>query len=254
MSCSERGGPIAGGDRPVLRYPALFVTGTDTGIGKTVAATLLMRALRAAGVRVLGMKPIAAGCEPGPEGLLNEDVEALRNAASFPVERGLMNPYAFLPPVSPHLAAAEAGVSVDLATLRARLAELGRRCDVVIVEGAGGWYAPISETHTMADLARALDLPVVLVVGLRLGCLNHAFLTAEAIVAGGSVLAGWIANCIDPGMALQEANVATLKARLPCPLLGMVPHFDEAGQATAPEVQFDLAPLLVQTARQGSPA
>jgi len=225
------------------RRQAFFVTGTDTGVGKTVVSVLLMRALRDAGLAVLGMKPVAAGCEPGPEGPRNEDVEALRAAASFPVERERMNPYALLPPVSPHLAAARAGVRVDLDLLRSRLDELERRCDIVLVEGAGGWYAPVSETHTMADLARALDLPVVLVVGLRLGCLNHALLSAEAVVRGGSALLGWIANRIDPQMALAEENIATLAGRLPCPLLGVVPHLgDDASQA---EVRLDLSPLLL---------
>jgi dethiobiotin synthetase len=231
------------------RRPAFFVTGTDTGVGKTVVSVLLMRALRDAGLTVLGMKPVAAGCEPGPEGLRNEDVEALRAAASFPVERERMNPYAFLPPVSPHLAAARAGVRVDLDLLRSRLGELERRCDIVLVEGAGGWYAPVSETHAMADLARALDLPVVLVVGLRLGCLNHALLSAEAVVRGGSALLGWIANRIDPQMALAEENIATLAARLPCPLLGVVPHLGD--NARPAEVRLDLSPLLLD-AEEGS--
>lgn len=224
------------------RRKAFFVTGTDTGVGKTVVSVLLMRALRVAGLAVLGMKPVAAGCEKASDGLRNEDVEALRAAASFPVERELMNPYAFLPPVSPHLAAAAAGVRVDLDSLRSRLDELERRCDIVLVEGAGGWYAPVSDSHTMADLARALDLPVVLVVGLRLGCLNHALLSAEAIVRGGSTLLGWIANQIDPQMALAGENIATLAERLPCPLLGVVPHLCvDASQA---DVRLDLSPFL----------
>lgn len=231
------------------RHRAFFVTGTDTGVGKTVVSVLLMRALRDAGLTVLGMKPVAAGCEQGPEGLRNEDVEALRAAASFPVERELMNPYAFLPPVSPHLAAAAAGVRVDLDLQRSRLEELERRCDIVLVEGAGGWYAPVSEAQTMADLARALGLPVVLVVGLRLGCLNHALLTAEAIVAGGSKLLGWVGNRIDPRMALAEENTATLAGRLPCPLLGVVPHLGvDARQA---DVRLDLSPWLLD-AEEGS--
>ena len=153
-----------------------------------------------------------------------------------------MNPYAFLPPVSPHLAAAAAGVRVDPELLRARLEELKRRCDIVVVEGAGGWYAPVSAAHTMADLARALDLPVVLVVGLRLGCLNHALLSAESIVRGGSTLLGWVGNGIDPGMALAVENIATLAGRLPCPLLGVVPHLGvHARQA---DLRLDLSPWL----------
>lgn len=223
---------------------AFFVTGTDTGAGKTVVSVLLLRALRAAGFRVLAMKPVAAGCEPSPEGLRNEDVEALRAAASFPVERERMNPYAFLPPVSPHLAAARAGTAIDLNLLRERLDSLCSDAQLVLVEGAGGWYAPLSESATMADLARVLELPVLLVVGLRLGCLNHALLSAEAIARGGRALLGWVGNCIDPEMSLREENVRTLAARLPAPLLGVVPYLSESPQESSAHQGLDVRPLM----------
>lgn len=223
---------------------AFFVTGTDTGVGKTVVAARLMHALRGTGRQVLAMKPVAAGCEATPEGLRNEDVEVLRAAASFPIERQLMNPYAFEPAIAPHLAAAQAGVEIDFALLKSRLNSMRQRADSVIVEGAGGWYAPLSATKTMADLARVLDLPVVLVVGLRLGCLNHALLTAEAIVRSALPFPGWIANVIDPHMAQREGNLATLTARLPCPLLGVVPYVSDPAATAPAEVRFELAPLL----------
>lgn len=223
---------------------AFFVTGTDTAVGKTVVSVLLLRRLRAAGCTALAMKPIAAGCEATPEGLRNEDVEALRAAASFPVAREAMNPYVFVPPISPHLAAAQAGVAIDFALLRDRLEALRRQADMVLVEGAGGWYAPVSDTATMADLARALALPVVLVVGLRLGCLNHALLTAEAIVSSGLPFPGWIGNAVDPGMALRDENVATLVARLPAPLLGVVPFLSEPAQTSDAFTRLALGPIL----------
>lgn len=203
---------------------AFFVTGTDTGVGKTLVSVLLLRALRSRGLRALAMKPVAAGCEWVDGEWRNEDVEALREAASFSVERALMNPYAFEPAVSPHLAAGRAGVAVDFGRVRASLAQLRAQADVVVVEGAGGWLAPLGDTTTMADLAVALDLPVVLVVGLRLGCLNHALLTAAAVAASGLPLAGWVANAIDPAMALREENIRTLRPRIAAPLLGVVPH------------------------------
>lgn len=223
---------------------AFFVTGTDTGVGKTVVSVLLLHALRAAGKRVLAMKPVAAGCEQTPDGLRNEDVEALRAAASVPVERDRMNPYAFLPPVSPHLAAAQAGRAIDFDVLRERLDSLRSDAELVLVEGAGGWYAPVSDSATMADLVRALDLPVVLVVGLRLGCLNHSLLSAEAIIRGGRPLLGWIGNCVDPEMSLREENVRTLAARLPGPLLGVVSHLSEPPQVSAAYQELDVRPLM----------
>jgi dethiobiotin synthetase len=221
-----------------------FVTGTDTEVGKTLVTTLLMAALRRRGKQVLGMKPVAAGCDETAEGWRNEDVEALRNTASFPVERELMNPYRFLPPISPHLAAAQAGVAIDLGLIAANLERLRRRADAVLVEGAGGWYAPLGPKTTMADLAHALGLPVILVVGLRLGCLNHALLSAEAITGRGLTLAGWIANAVAPHMACRDENLASLEERLAAPLLGVVPHLAAGATDPAAILAFELGPLL----------
>ncbi len=201
----------------------LFVTGTDTEIGKTLAAGALLHAYRRLGLRAAGMKPVAAGCEETPAGWRNDDVEALRAASNVAAPLDEVNPYRFLPPIAPHVAAARAGVVIDLDLIRARCESLARRADAVVVEGAGGFLVPLGDDATFADLAVRLALPVVLTVGMRLGCINHALLTQEAIRGHGLVLAGWIANRIDPGMSAYEENLATLRARLAAPLLGVMP-------------------------------
>lgn len=202
-----------------MKHPSgFFVTGTDTGVGKTVIAAALARALVARGLRVAVMKPVASGSDPTPDGLRNSDALALIDAASVKAPYDVVNPYCFRPPISPHIAAREAGVTIDLALLRSRFDSLAAASDCVIVEGAGGWLAPVSDTAAMADLAAALSLPVVLVVGLRLGCLNHALLTRESIAARGAAVAGWIANAIDPGFERAAENLGTLTARLGAPL------------------------------------
>lgn len=202
---------------------SLFVTGTDTGVGKTLVSAALLHTLARHHARVVGMKPVAAGLVRHGEAWVSEDVLALRAASTVPVPPALDNPVALPEPLSPHLAAAREGRRVGVAELLAAQHALRERADVVLVEGAGGWRVPLNETETLADLAIALAAPVVLVVGLRLGCLNHALLTAEAIAADGLVLTGWVANSIDPAMACRDENIATLRARLPAPLLGVVP-------------------------------
>jgi dethiobiotin synthetase len=205
--------------------PAYFITGTDTEIGKTHVTVALLRAARAKGLRCVGMKPVASGCVPQPDGsLLNEDVEAHRAASSVHPPRALTNPYAFVPPVSPHLAAAWAGVKPDLGCIAEALTALRAEAELVLVEGAGGWLAPLDDQHTMADLAARLDLPVILVVGLRLGCLNHAMLTAEAIRARACPLVGWVGNAVDPDMQFRDENVAYLTQHLAAPCLALMPH------------------------------
>ena len=199
----------------------LFVTGTDTGVGKTRVAVALIRTLRAQGLRVAAMKPVAAGAEPGE---LNEDVVALRAAANVDADLRDVNPYAFAPAIAPHIAAAEAGVRIELGVIATAYARLAARADVVVVEGAGGWRVPLNDSEDMADLAQRLGLPVVLVVGLRLGCLSHALLTAESIAARRLPWAGWVGNHIDPEMVCPAANVAALRARLPEPCLGVQPY------------------------------
>lgn len=200
-----------------------FVTGTDTGIGKTAVSCALLHAFAAQGKKVAGMKPIVAGSENGQW----MDVEQLLAASNVNVTRQQINPYAFDPPISPHLAAQRLGVEIDLSVIHHAYQQLSAIADLVIVEGAGGFLVPINEKQNGADLAKTLNLPVILVVGMRLGCLNHALLTAQAIQAAGLTLAGWVANCIDPQMEVVAENIATLEQRLDCSLLGILPFRKE---------------------------
>jgi len=200
-----------------MKTRGLFVTGTDTSVGKTRVAVALIHALRAQGLRVAAMKPVSAGSAPGE---LNEDVMALRQAANVMADVCDVNPYAFEPAIAPHIAAEQAGVRIDLEMIAAAYARLAAAADVVVVEGAGGWRVPLNEHEDMADLAQRLGLPVVLVVGLRLGCLNHALLTAESVARRCLPWAGWVGNHIEPAMQQATENVAALHARLPGPCLG----------------------------------
>ena len=203
-----------------------FVTGTDTGIGKSLASATLLHALRARGLRAVGMKPLASGCERTPEGWRNEDALALQAASAPRPAYEDVNPFALPNPLAPELAAADAGIRVTLAPIEAAFARLCSQADAVVVEGVGGWAAPLATDLDQADLVRALGLPVVMVVGLRLGCLNHARLTARAIEADGLQLAGWIANDIDPAMARADDNFTLLKQRLPVACWGRLPFHE----------------------------
>lgn len=198
---------------------AYFVTGTDTGVGKTRASCALLHKLRETHPLCVGMKPVAAGADETPQGWVNEDVAQLRAASTLDAPRELVNPYLLPWPVSPHIAAQVAGQTIEIDVIVNAFDVLCEQADAVVVEGAGGFLVPLNPTQTSADLAQALDLPVILVVGLRLGCLNHALLTAEAIAARGLRLAGWIANRLDPDMLAAEDNLLTLRARLDAPLL-----------------------------------
>ena len=209
----------------------LFVTGTDTEIGKTLASCALLHAYAAQGLRVAGMKPVAAGVGAGG---VNEDVAQLLAASTVDAPYALVNPFLFREPMAPHIAAQREGAAISMASIVAAYEALSAQADVVIVEGVGGFRVPLGERWDSADLAARLGLPVVLVVGMRLGCINHALLTQEAVVARGLRLAGWIANRIDPHMACAEENIAALEARLDAPLLGVLPHQaapDAAGMA-----------------------
>jgi dethiobiotin synthetase len=221
----------------------LFVTGTDTGVGKTLVSAALLRRFRQHGLRVAGMKPVASGCEATPAGLRNDDALALQAESSANWPYATINPFAYAPPIAPHVAADEAGIPVDFDTILARYETLAAVSDRVVVEGAGGWLVPLAGRKTIADLAAALGLDVVLVVGLRLGCLNHAFLSADAIAARGLRLAGWVANTIDPAYERLEANLATLDERLAAPRLGLIPH-GRPGDVAAAAAALDVAPLL----------
>lgn len=201
-----------------LRPHGYFVTGTDTSVGKTRVAVALIHALRAQGLSVAAMKPVSAGHKPGE---LHEDVVALLQAANVTADLRDVNPYAFAEPIAPHIAAQQAGVQINLDVIAGAFARLAAAADVVVVEGAGGWRVPLNEREDMADLAQRLGLPVVLVVGLRLGCLNHALLTAESIAQRKLPWAGWVGNHIEPEMACQAENIAALNTRLPGPCLGI---------------------------------
>lgn len=205
------------------RFTGVFVTGTDTGIGKTRIAIGLMEALKNKGLQVSGMKPVATGCTLEKDQLRNQDAVLLRAHASSFVDYSLVNPYAFEAPVAPHIAARQAGREICLALIAKRYDLLREQSDFVVVEGLGGWEVPLNSKQRVSDLARILDLPVVMVVGLRLGCLNHALLTSAAIQRSGSNLVGWVANPIDPDFAYCEENIATLQTQLQSPLLGCAP-------------------------------
>ncbi len=216
-----------------------FVTGTDTEIGKTLISGALLYALGQAGVRAAGMKPIAAGAELREGVLRNEDVDFLYDAAPLKLPRELTTPYLFRTPAAPHIAAALEGVAMVPERILAAYAQVRAQAPAVVVEGVGGWRVPLTSAYDTADLAQQLGLPVVLVVGLRLGCINHALLTAEAIAARGLRLAGWVANTVDPAMGHADGNVEAIAARLDAPLLGRVPRL-ELPTASAAAAYLDL--------------
>lgn len=201
----------------------LFVTGTDTGVGKTQVSLGLMARLQQQGYKVQGMKPVASGCEKTVDGLRNEDALLLQQQSNSLQPYDTINPYAFAPAIAPHLAASEVGVRIDIQNIHQRAQELQQSSDQLIVEGAGGWLVPLNAEQTMADLARALRLPVVLVVGMRLGCINHALLTAESIRASGCELFGWVANHIEENMEQANENERCLEEQLGEPMLARVP-------------------------------
>ena len=202
---------------------SFFVTGTDTGVGKTLITAALLHALAKTGLRVTGMKPIAAGAELIDGELWNEDVAMLAAASNTNLPRELTTPYLLREPAAPHIAAQLENVSLDMQQLLDCYQQIAQQSDCVIVEGVGGFCVPINDDVDTADLAVQFGLDVVMVVGLRLGCINHALLTAEAIKARGLNLVGWVANQIDINMSHQEANLQTLEQRLPAPLIGVVP-------------------------------
>jgi dethiobiotin synthetase len=201
-----------------------FVTATDTGAGKTVASLGLMAALSGAGRRVAGMKPVAAGSAVTTEGPRNDDAVLLWTQGPAGLPYADINPYALCLPVAPHVAAAHDGVRIDLAVIAAAFSRIAAQAEIVIVEGAGGWRVPLTGTETTADLVRRLALPVVVVVGLRLGCINHALLTAESIRRDGLSLMGWIANHIDPDYQDVAATIAYLDAHIGAPRIASIPR------------------------------
>lgn len=207
-----------------------FIAGTDTGVGKTEVASALISLLGQRHKRVVGMKPVASGCVDTGDGLRNDDAQRLIEASSIDVDYEDVNPYAFVPAIAPHLAAEDVGIKIELQSVLDHFERLQQQADCVVVEGVGGWMVPLGHIITTEHMAKALGLPVVLVVGMRLGCLNHALLSARAIETSGLRLAGWVANTIDPEMERVNDNLRTLKKRLNVPFLGLIPWVESAAR------------------------
>jgi dethiobiotin synthetase len=220
-----------------------FVTGTDTGVGKTLVACALLEAFAARGVSAVGMKPVASGAAARGSGWVSEDAERLAAVSGVAASPAEINPYCFAPPIAPHIAAGQAGVRIDLARIEGAFRALAARARVVVVEGIGGFCVPLGAATDAAQLAARLALPVVLVVSMRLGCLNHALLTVEAIESRGLTLAGWVANHVEPQMAAATENVRALEERLPAPLLGRIAYMG-VPDASSLAAQIDIEPLM----------
>lgn len=205
-----------------------YVTGTDTEVGKTVASTALLQAAGLLGRRTAGYKPVASGSEMTPEGLRNSDALALQRNSVVPLDYDAVNPYTFAEPTSPHIVSADEQRPIEASVLSAGLRSLEAQADWVLVEGAGGWFTPLSPTLTLADWVKMEQLPVILVVGVKLGCINHAVLTAQAVQQAGLWLAGWIANDVTPPGRRHAEYLSTLQRMLPAPMLGEIPWLGDA--------------------------
>lgn len=211
-----------------------FITGTDTGVGKTLFSCALLHAAAQAGYRTAAMKPIAAGAEATPEGLRNEDALLLQAACNRPMSYEEVNPICLPDALSPHLAAQRSGRRLKADRIVGFCQGLlMQRANLTVIEGAGGWRVPINDNETLADVAKQLKIPVILVVGMRLGCLNHAMLSAEAIYRDGLTLAGWVANTLDPSMPARDGNIAKLERELMVPMLADIPWLTSADGAVA---------------------
>ena len=208
--------------QPPATSHGFFVTGTDTGVGKTLVACALLAAFGERGMKAVGMKPVACGVEPGRGGLVNDDVERLIGASNVAAPREHVNPYCFAPPIAPHIAAQQAGVTILLDRIEQSFRALAAQAEVVVVEGVGGFHVPLGPGTDSTQLAARLALPVVMVVGMRLGCLNHALLTERAVAGSGLKLAGWIANHIDPQMPAADDNVRALEERIGAPRIARI--------------------------------
>ncbi len=221
-----------------------FIAGTDTDVGKTLVSTGILVCANRLGLQTIGLKPIAAGCEQTPEGLRNDDALKLQQAASIRLGYDSVNPIALPAAVAPHIAATQAGrtLSADRIAALCRGVML-QRADLLLIEGAGGWRVPLNGREMLSRVAQLLETPVILVVGMKLGCISHAVLSAEAIVRDGLRIAGWVANRIDPNMACYAENMATLTGLLQAPLLGEVPHLSSPGAEAVADC-LDLTPLL----------
>lgn len=224
-----------------------FVTGTDTEVGKTVASAALLQAARLLGHATAGYKPVASGSEMTPEGLRNTDALALQRNSSVGLDYAAVNPYTFAEPTSPHIVSADEGRPIDFAVMSAGLRALEARAEWVLVEGAGGWFTPLSDAQTFADWVQAERLPVILVVGVKLGCINHAMLTARAIQQAGLTLAGWVANDVVPPGRRHREYLETLNRVLPAPCLGEIPWLADGAEEAETGRYLDLS--LLQPAR-----
>ncbi|EJD6655691.1 TPA: ATP-dependent dethiobiotin synthetase BioD [Enterobacter cloacae subsp. cloacae] len=224
-----------------------FVTGTDTEVGKTVASSALLQAARLQGKTTAGYKPVASGSEMTAQGLRNTDALALQRNSTLPLDYAAVNPYTFAEPTSPHIISADEGRPIAFSVLSDGLRALERQADWVLVEGAGGWFTPLSDELTFADWVQREQLPVILVVGMKLGCINHAMLTAQAVQQAGLRLAGWIANdVVAPGKRHQE-YLATLRQVLPAPFLGEIPWLADGAEHADTGHYLDLSALLPAT-------
>jgi len=231
-----------------VKPQTFFVTGTDTGVGKTLITSALLKVAAARGMATLGLKPLAAGCDEREGQWFNCDALALQEASTLRVSYRELNPVALEAAVAPHIAAQRSGIQLVASHLieHCRNAEKFA-ADIVLVEGVGGWFVPLNDTETFADVCVGLGVPVILVVGMQLGCLNHALLTAAAIREQGLTLAAWVANCIDPEMAAVEENIATLQARLEAVCLGTVPFLGETASADEVATFLDAVPGLAES-------
>ena len=230
----------------------VYITGTDTGIGKTTTACALLHALRERGLHATGMKPVASGSERTTDGWRNDDALQLLAASDPQPDYALVNPYALPAPTAPELAAADVHVTVEIELLRVAFDALSAQCDVVVVEGVGGWAAPLSAQLDQAELVRTFGLPVLLVVGLRLGCINHARLTANAIRADGLQLMGWIGSAVDPDFQRSGETSAILDRVIAAPCLGLLPYSSGSMDATLHAIALAKTAARVADFRQGS--
>lgn len=223
---------------------SFFITGTDTDVGKTLVARTLLREFSAQGIKCAGYKPVSAGCARTPDGLRNLDAVLLQEAASLPLPYEVVNPFAYEPPIAPHIAASEARQPITMEGLSDGLRKIEQAgAEITVVEGAGGWYLPLDRKHLLSDWVKQENMAVIMVVGAKLGCLNHALLTCAAIRHQGLTLAGWVVNRVDPHMSRYQENLATLKALLPAPFLGEIPFVDQPLEADLREC-LDISSLL----------
>ncbi|MDH1470813.1 dethiobiotin synthase [Shewanella sp. GD03713] len=229
-----------------------FVTGTDTDSGKTLVSTALLTAFNREAARTgaaylsLGVKPVASGCETTELGLRNSDALKLMSASSLKLSYEKVNPVSFEPAIAPHIAAKQQGINISPEAILAKLdRQAFEQADFCLIEGAGGWRLPLGDGRYLSELVQQLNLEVILVVGMKLGCLNHALLTQEAIIADGLTVAGWVANCVDPNMSVFDENLASLKEMMTAPFLGCIPHLTQADAEHAANF-IDIQPLLLK--------